>query len=57
MTRLRLIWMIRQLLPLHYRTMYRDETGTRHYAVWRMWFGRVFAHDDVLMCEHPEAFA
>lgn len=57
MTWSRFVWMLRQLLPLHYRTMYRDETGTRHYAVWRMWLGRVFAHDDVLVCEHPEAFA
>lgn len=47
----RLRWMLRQLLPLHYRTWYIEE-GKRHYAVWRMWFGRVFAYDDVIVEEH-----
>ena len=46
----RLIWYLRQLLPLHYRTRYRED-GRLHYAVWRMWFGRVFAYDDVIVTE------
>ena len=50
MTRSHLVWMLRQLLPLHYRTRYIEE-GRRHYAVWRMWFGRVFAYDDVIVAE------
>jgi hypothetical protein len=49
MTRSHLIWMLRQLFPLHYRTTYLDERQQRHYAVWRMWWGRVFAHDDVVV--------
>lgn len=48
MTRQRIVWLFRQLLPLHYRTYY-TEGGVRHFAVWRMWFGRVFAHDDVVV--------
>jgi hypothetical protein len=50
MTRSHLVWMLRQLLPLHYRTAY-IEGGRRHYAVWRMWFGRVFDHDDVIVAD------
>lgn len=53
-------WMFRQLLPLHYRSHYSEcvqfdpATGVctekiPHFAVWRMWFGRVFAHDDVVV--------
>jgi len=41
-------WAFSQLLPLTYRSRYTDNaTGKRHYAVWRMWLGRVYAHDDV----------
>lgn len=51
MTRSRFTWYLRQLLPLHYRTTY-IEGGQRHFAVWRMWFGRVFDHEDyVVMIE------
>ena len=50
MNRSRLVWSIRQLLPLHYRTTY-SEQGRRHYAVWRMWFGRVFDYDDYVVLE------
>ncbi len=47
MTKNRLVWMLRQLLPLHYRTRYTDEGGSRHFVVWQMWMGRCFAIDDV----------
>lgn len=40
-------WRLKQLLPLTYRTTYGTEDGAQHFAVWRMWFGRVFAHDEV----------
>jgi hypothetical protein len=46
----KLIWYLRQLLPLHYRTRY-TENGQRHFAVWQMWFGRCFSVDDVLVKE------
>jgi hypothetical protein len=39
-------WLIRQLLPLTYRTTYRTMDDKTHFAVWRMWFGRVFAHEE-----------
>ena len=44
-----LTWYLRQLLPLIYRTYYGDEDGNIHFAVWRMWFGRCFAIDDVVV--------
>lgn len=44
-------WHLRQMLPLTYRTRYRTADGRPHFAVWRMWFGRVFAHDDVAMAD------
>lgn len=40
-------WRLRQLLPLTYRTTYATTDGTKHFAVWRMWLGRVFDHDEV----------
>lgn len=42
----RIVWTLRQLLPLTYRTTYTDESGERHFTVWRMWFGRCFDIDD-----------
>lgn len=44
-----LSWYAKQLLPLTYRTRYTDEDGRRHYTVWRMWFGRCYAVDDVVI--------
>lgn len=46
----RVVWLVRQLLPLTYRSRYTTEPdGARHFAVWRMWLGRVYAVDDVLV--------
>lgn len=42
-------WYLRQLLPLAYRTYYATEDGSIHFATWRMWFGRCFAIDDVVL--------
>lgn len=37
----KLIWTLKQLLPLHYDSRY-TEAGQRHHVTWRMWFGRCF---------------
>lgn len=42
-------WYLRQLFPLTYRSRYTDGDGRKHLAVWRMWFGQVFGHDDVVI--------
>lgn len=38
----RLIWSMKQLLPLSYWTKYRTQDGAQHFAIWRMWFGRCY---------------
>lgn len=39
----KLIWHVKQLLPLQYQTTYTNaETGQRILAIWRMWLGRQF---------------
>lgn len=43
------LWILKQLLPLSYRTHYMDEAQKTHFSVWRMWFGRCFAVDDVVV--------
>lgn len=45
-----MLWYLKQLFPLTYRTTYGDEKG-RHFVVWRMWFGRCFAVEDVITAE------
>jgi len=42
------MWYLKQLFPLLYRTRYSNAEGS-HFCVWRMWFGRCFAIDDVLV--------
>ena len=39
---------LKQLLPLTYRSYYRDGEGVKHFAVWKMWFGRVYKNEDVI---------
>lgn len=43
---MKLIWTLKQILPLTYRTQYKDEKGSRHFVVWQMWLGRCFNIDD-----------
>ena len=47
----RIVWHLRQLLPLTYRSRYRDEAGRRHFCVWKMWMGRCFEVEDVVVDE------
>lgn len=44
-------WYLKQLLPLTYRSRYRTSDGERRFCVWRMWFGRCFAVEDVAVAE------
>jgi len=44
----KLVWYLKQLLPLTYRTTY-EEKGKQHFAVWRMWWGWCFDIDDVVV--------
>lgn len=37
----RIVWLLRQLLPLTYRSHFHIE-GQHYFAVWRMWLGRTF---------------
>lgn len=37
-----LAWYVKQLLPLTYRSNYRDEKGNQYFEVWKMWFGKVY---------------
>lgn len=47
----RIIWCLKQLLPLTYRSRCRVEVEPgvwqERFIVWRMWFGRCFDIDDV----------
>ena len=45
----KIVWYFKQLLPLTYRSRYRDSDGRRHFTVWRMWGGRCFDVEDVVV--------
>lgn len=43
-------WGLRQLLPLTYRSHYGEaDTDRRHFCVWKMWLGRVYAMEDYII--------
>ena len=42
----RAIWYLRQLLPLTYRSHYRDAQGNKRFSVWKMWMGHAYAIED-----------
>lgn len=50
----KLCWCFWQLFPCTYRTFYNDECGELHFTVWKMWFGRCYQIDDVVVDEWDE---
>ena len=42
----KLIWYLKQLLPLKYQTFY-GENGQKHFTTWNMFLGRCFNIVDV----------
>lgn len=44
-----MIWYLKQLLPLSYRSTYTDGEGNKHFATWNMWFGKCFNVNDVVV--------
>lgn len=41
-----IIWYLKQLLPLTYRSRYK-EGDKNYFHVWNMWFGKCFNQDKV----------
>ncbi|MBU5311903.1 hypothetical protein KQI38_07660 [Tissierella carlieri] len=44
----KIIWCLRQLFPLTYRTTY-IEKGKKHFVVWKMWFGKCYKVEDYII--------
>lgn len=44
----KIVWSLRQLLPLTYRTHY-EQDGKQHFVVWNMWFGSCYNIEDVVV--------
>ena len=42
-------WYLKQLLPLRYETVYTDSQDVEWLAMWRMWFGKVFARREWIL--------
>ena len=49
-----LLYYLKQLLPLTYRTRYWDAQHQLHFCVWRQWLGRCFNVDDVVVVYNAE---
>jgi hypothetical protein len=45
----KLYWYFWQLFPCTYRAFYSDEVGRVHFAVWKMWLGRCYRVNDVIV--------
>lgn len=46
----KIIWFIKQILPLTYRSHYIQD-GKKHFSVWNMWFGKCYNKEDVICKE------
>jgi len=44
----RVMWYLKQIIPLTYRTIY-TACGQRHFCVWKMWLGRCYRIDDFVI--------
>ena len=44
-----MLYWLKQLLPLTYRSTYKDGEGNKHFTVWNMWFGKCFNIDDIVV--------
>lgn len=44
-----MLWYLKQLLPLTYRSHFEDINGNKHFVVWNMWFGRCFNVEDAIV--------
>lgn len=42
------MWYLKQIFPLTYRTTY-EEGGEKHFCVWKMWLGRCYRINDVVI--------
>jgi hypothetical protein len=50
----KIVWYLKQLLPLTYRTTY-VQGDKKHFTVWKMWFGRSYdINDYVIIGEENE---
>lgn len=38
----KMLFMLKQLLPLTYRSKYKTPDGRKRLAVWKQWFGKTF---------------
>lgn len=47
----RLVWYLKQLLPLTYWTIWSDDEGGTYFHIWKMWFGRVYNDVSFLISE------
>jgi hypothetical protein len=49
-----LLYYLKQLFPLMYRTRYWDASHQLHFCVWRQWLGRCYSVDDVVVVYDAE---
>ena len=47
------VWYLKQLFTMTYRSNYRDAADRKHFAVWRMWMGRVFQYEHFYVSDSP----
>lgn len=41
-----MMWYLKQLLPLTYRSHYRDLNDRKHFCVWKMLLGKCYRVED-----------
>lgn len=49
MRKSKIAWLFKQLLPRTYRSHFTDGEGRKHFSVWKMFLGRVYDSEDVMI--------
>lgn len=45
----KVLFYLKQLLPLKYHSKYKDATGNYRIAIWRQWFGKVLWRENYVI--------
>jgi hypothetical protein len=43
-------WVLKQLLPFTYHSVFVDEKGQKWFCIWNMWLGKCFNIENIKIC-------
>lgn len=50
----KILYMLKQLFPLTYWTIYKTPDAKKHFVIWRQWFGKIYNKIDISVIDDKE---